>query len=34
MVEPKVEVVPEDMPALENASLYVELGEKRNADMQ
>ena len=28
------EVVPEDMPTLENASFYVELGAKCNADMQ
>ena len=28
------EEVPKDMPALENASFFVELGEKHNADMQ
>ena len=28
------EYVPEDMPDLENASFFVELGSKRNADMQ
>ena len=28
------EYVPEDMPILENASLFVELGTNRNADMQ
>ena len=28
------EVGPEGMPSLENASLYIELGEKCNTDMQ
>ena len=27
------EVMPEGMPVLENSSLYIELGEKHNADM-
>ena len=38
MIEPKrnmdEEYVREDMPDLENASLFVELGSKRNADMK